>query len=114
MRTVNRLGIVLVLGSAFAYAETWTGKLLDADCLSRNAKAACTPTTSSSSFALEVSGMKYKFDQAGNKKTAEALKKSESGAERAKNPDEQNAGITATVDGTLRGEQIDVTSITVQ
>ncbi len=113
MRTVNRLGMLFVLASAFAYAETWTGKLVDADCVSKNATAACMPTASTKSFALEVSDKSYTFDQEGNKKAAEALKASQSGAERAKNPDMENSEITATVDGTLVGQRIEVTSINV-
>ncbi len=115
MRTVNRWGMLFVLASAFAYAETWTGKLVDADCVSKNANAACMPTASTKAFALEVSDpdRSYTFDQEGNKKAAEALKASQSGAERAKNPNEENSEITATVDGTLVGQRIDVTSITV-
>ncbi len=114
MQTVTRLGLALVLAAAFVYAETWTGKLYDADCLSRDAMAACTPTTSTTSFKLEVSGKKYMLDEEGNKKAAEAFRKSESGADRAADPEEEHdTGITATVTGTLHGERIDVDSITV-
>jgi hypothetical protein len=117
MRVTSRLGALFVLASALAFAETWTGKLLDANCASKGATSestmeACTPTSSTSSFVLEVSNKKYTLDQEGNKKAVAAFKESQSGAERAKDP-EQYSGITATVNGSLRGEEIQVTSIKV-
>src|ERR1700736_5595306 len=32
MKTIGKLGIMLCLGAAFSYAESWTGKVLDASC----------------------------------------------------------------------------------
>jgi hypothetical protein len=75
-------------------------------------------------FALQVSDKLYKFDSEGNKKAAEAYKKSKSGAERAEDPDEPKDGgsmpmkhseeISATVEGTLVGDMIRVETIEVQ
>ena len=111
---MNRLGMLLVLACAFAFGETWTGKLMDADCHSKDAMSARNPTAPTSSFLFQVSGKGYTFDQEGNRKAAEAIRNSASGAERSKNPNEKGGGdMTATVSGTLRGQQIQVSTITV-
>ena len=114
MHIAFRVSTLLVFVSALVFAETWTGKLIDASCASQQPEAACTPTTSTGSFALRVDEHTYRFDADGNKKAAEAFKKSESGAERAKNPSMPDTGVTATVTGSMANNQIRVESIEVQ
>jgi hypothetical protein len=102
-----------MFAAALAYAETWTGRLLDANCATRQTTAACAPTSSSTAFAVDVNGKILKLDSEGNKKAAEAFKSYNSGAERAKEPNSQYSQVTATVNGTMKGNQIKVDSIEV-
>jgi hypothetical protein len=120
MRTASKLGLLLVFVSALACAETWSGTLYDAKCVSQQKTmdlSACTPTASSTMFILQVSDKRFKFDSEGNKKAAEAYKTSRSGAERAENPEEagmdteHSEAVTATVQGTLTGDEIRVQTI---
>ena len=73
----------------------------------------CAPTSSTTGFAVEVNGKILKLDSEGNKKAAEAFKAYNSGAERAKEPNSQYSQVTATVNGTMKGNQIKVDSIEV-
>jgi len=114
MRLSYRLGTLFVFVSALAWAETWTGRLVDASCADPQRIEACTPSNSTSSFALYAGEKFHKFDAEGNKKAAAALEKSGSGAERAKDPNAPARGFTATVNGTMTRDQIKVDSIEVQ
>ncbi len=126
MRTASKLGLLLVFVSALACAETWSGTLYDAKCVSQHKTkdmSACMPTESSTAFAFQVSDKMYKFDSEGNRKAAQAYKQSRSGAERAENPDapktpdmgeKHNETVTATVEGTLAGDEIRVETIQVK
>jgi len=104
---------VLLFGAAIAFAGTWTGQLLDANCATHQTIAACAPTSSTTAFAVDVNGKILKLDAEGNKKAAEAFKSYNSGAERAKEPNTQYSAVTATVEGTMKGNQIKVESIQV-
>ena len=86
MLRVFTLTAILVFASAFAFAETFNGTLVDAACAAQQKTATCAPTATTSSFALQVSGKMLKLDAEGNKKAAEALKDSSSSADRAKDP----------------------------
>jgi hypothetical protein len=108
------LSAMLLVASAFAFGETWTGKLVDANCIAQDQSAACTPNVSTTSFALVASGKAMNLDEAGNKKAAEALKASNNGAERAKDPNALNGQVIATVTGTQDGDKIKVETIQVQ
>jgi len=114
MSKVFTLSAVLLFASALAFGETFTGGLVDANCAAQQANAACTPTASTTSFALEVSGKMLKLDADGNQKAADALKASNSNADRAKNPDAPDTQVIAKVQGTLKGDQIKVDTIEVQ
>jgi hypothetical protein len=123
MRTIGKLGALFVFVAAMAYAETWSGRLVDASCDMEKQTASCVPTKDTTAFALVTSDAKlYKFDEEGNKKAAEALAKSESGAEREMEPEadasetEGDGGshdIMATVSGTMREGHIEVESVEV-
>jgi len=111
MRRVFTLCAVLVFGSALAFAETYTGTLVDAGCAAQDMNAACTPTASTASFAIQAAGKVLKLDATGNKKAADALKERNSSADRAKDPNAQNNAVTAIVQGTLNGDEIKVDTI---
>jgi len=100
--------------TGLALAENWTGKLVDASCAADQQKAAtsCDPTSSTTAFAIVVSGKAYKLDDAGNTKAAEAMKNR---ADRSTNPNAPptttvTAKVTGTKDGdnTLKVETIEV------
>jgi hypothetical protein len=55
MRKALRMTALVAFVSALAYAETWTGKLVDASC-DQQKNAACAPTASTSSFAFASLG----------------------------------------------------------
>ena len=113
MRRILTLGAAVLFLSALAFAETYTGKLVDARCAEQQKDAACTPIASTAEFAIQVSGKTLKLDASGNKKAAEALKESNNGAERAKDPNNPDDQVMATVQGTLHGDEIKVDSIAV-
>jgi len=105
----------LAVASSFAvlaFAETWSGTLVDASCAAdKKPSAECAPTSSTSSFAVVLAdGKTVKLDAGGNSKAADALKNS---ADRSKNPD-KNTAVTATVTGTLSGDTIQVENIDVK
>jgi hypothetical protein len=113
MRKVCILSAVLVFASVLAFADTYTGPLVDASCWSQQQKVEmCTPSASTSSFAIQASGKVLKLDAEGNRKAADALKSSANGADRSKNPGAAMT-VTATVQGTLSGDEIKVESIQV-
>ena len=115
MKTIVKLGLALGMLAAISYGETWTGKLLDANCQDRSQQnpadskekgnlTACAATPSTGSFALETSdGNVYKLDPAGNSKAATALRG---------NPD--NKSPIADVSGVLEGQILKVDSISVR
>jgi len=70
MKTIEKVGIMLCLGAAFTYAETWTGKVLDASCYDAQKTATkshedlartCVPTATTTDFAIQTAdGKVYK------------------------------------------------------
>jgi hypothetical protein len=106
----------------FCYAETFSGKLIDAACYensqtsSRTATSAdrsstgkldkeCAPTASTSNFAIQTSGKKvYKLDHAGNTKATEAM---QSGAIKPDN----DGDVHVSVSGSKTGNSVKVDSI---
>lgn len=75
MRRVLYLLVLAVGASLTAYADDWTGDLVDAVCAQQQEKTVpCDATLSTTVFALDVSGKIYKLDPAGNAKAAAALK----------------------------------------
>ena len=79
MRKITRIAAMVSLFSAFCFAETWTGKLVDANCHAQNEKkptpAVCAPTATTVSFGIETAdGKFYQLDQSGNGKAAAAIK----------------------------------------
>jgi predicted RNA methylase len=112
-RMIASLG-VLLFTAGLALAGTWTGRLLDANCATRQTSAACAPTSATTAFAVDVNGKILKLDAEGNKKAAEAFQSYNSSAERAKEPNSQNSPVTATIQGTMKGNQLMVDSIDIR
>jgi hypothetical protein len=101
---------------ALASAETWTGRLIDANCYDQQTEqkniGACVPTSATSSFALYASGKLFRFDESGNTKAAAAIKDR---ADRSTDPEKPMNGeiavkVTGAVDndGKLKVETIEV------
>ncbi len=113
MRRILTTCACLAVFSVLALAESWTGRLVDSSCYDQQKTAtACDPTSSTTSFALVVSGRAYKFDSEGNSKAADALK---SRADRSANPNNPpSPQVSAKVTGTRDGDTIKVDSIEVQ
>jgi hypothetical protein len=115
MKTIAKLGLALGVFAVMSYAESWTGKLIDAACHDRSQQnpadskqkselASCDATASTTSFAIQTSdGKVYKLDASGNAKASTALKG---------NPDNKNP--TATVSGSMEGQTVKVDSISVR
>jgi hypothetical protein len=109
----------LVLWSAFAailavpaFAGTWSGTLLDGNCYSQQKSAkSCGASSTTTAFALDVSGKIYNFDEAGNTKAAAALKNR---ADRSVEPNARETPVAATVTGTVEGNTLQVDTIQVQ
>jgi hypothetical protein len=115
MKTVAKLGFVLGAFAAMGYAESWTGKLIDATCHDRSQQnpaeskqksdlASCDASASTTSFAIQTAdGKVYKLDASGNAKASTALKG---------NPDAKNP--MATISGSMEGQTVKVDSISVR
>jgi hypothetical protein len=113
MRRILTLSAALVFVSALAFAETFNGNLVDAQCAAQQKDATCNATASTTAFGIQVSGKMLKLDAEGNQKAAEALKASSNSADRAKDPNAVDSQVTATVEGTLKGDEIKVEKIEV-
>lgn len=114
MLKIITVGAVLVFGSALAFGETFSGKLVDASCMAQQqSSAACAPTTSTTIFALQVSGKMLRLDTDGNRKAADAMKASGSSADRAKDPN-ASSQVMAKIEGTLADDQLQVDTIEIQ
>lgn len=114
MRRLLTVCAYITVFSALALAESWTGRLVDANCYDQQkAATSCDPTASTTNFALMVSGNAYKFDSAGNSKATDALK---SRADRSTDPATPATGaVSAKVTGTKQDDNtIKVESIEMQ
>jgi hypothetical protein len=111
MRKILLSTTLLGVFSMCALAANYSGKLLDASCYDQQKKAeSCKASGSTTAFALEVSGVVYKLDSAGNAKASDALKNRADRSDPSKPP----AEIMAKIDGTEKGGVIAVESIAVQ
>ena len=112
MRRILTSTALLTLFAAFAFADSWSGTLIDVNCY-RQAKdaTACTPTSSTTAFALNSSGKVFVLDDAGNTQASAALK---SRADRSTVPEGKNSPINAKVTGTKNGDMLKVDDVEVQ
>jgi hypothetical protein len=127
MRIILKSASVLAITALFsvlAFAESWSGALVDASCWDNHhsqdqnkqensATGSCAATSSTTTFGIMVAGKVYKFDEAGNTKAGSALKNR---ADRSAPGSSQGttSGTMAKVEGTKNGDIISVDSVEVQ
>jgi hypothetical protein len=122
MKTATKLGIIVCLTAMASYAESWTGKLIDASCYNSNKAAPasvdhkgaptsgekldrdCAPTATTSAYALHANGKVYMLDSSGNAKAAADF---QGGAIK---PD-KDGDVHVTVSGKMQGDTISVDSL---
>jgi len=110
-KTLTLLALTAVCSVA-AFGDDWSGKLIDASCYSQSKKAAsCDATTTTTQFALDVSGKIFTLDANGNTKAMAAVKNR---ADRAADPNNPSKAVMAKVSGTESGGTITVDSVDVQ
>ncbi len=123
MRKATLVFLLAIAASSMAFADSWTGKLLDASCYDRShdskqspSAESCTATSQSSAFVLESQGKVFRLDAAGNTRAAAAIR---SRADRTA-PGQATPGqsalrdVMAKVDGNEAAGTITVTAIDVQ
>src|SRR5256885_6467238 len=112
MRKILSSFAILAAFSALALADDFSGKLVDATCISKDKSAACDPTAATTAFGVMVADQVYTLDDAGNAKAVEALKNR---ADRATDPAKPAPAITAKVVGSKEpGNIVKVTSIEIR
>jgi hypothetical protein len=98
--------------SGLAFAEDWTGRLLDSSCYAQNKTAKpCDATSSTTAFLIDVNGKVYKLDAAGNAKALDALKnRADRAAGNAQSAGPVNAKVTGAMEGSdsIKVDRIDV------
>jgi hypothetical protein len=109
MKKFASIATVLVMAAAFCFADTFTGKLVDAACKASNqgkdvsAVANCAATADTHLFAIELPDTKIlNLDAAGNEKATDAIKNS------------RKTDFRATVTGSLDGQTLKVQTIELQ
>jgi len=111
MQKFLRIGVIAAALAITGFAETYSGRLLDATCIEQNKSKVCDPAGNSIAFAMEISGKIYRLDDAGNSKAVKALR---SRADRQKDPALPVNTVTAKIEGTLDGDILKVDTIDVQ
>jgi hypothetical protein len=113
MRSILIATACVAVFAGLCLAETFTGKLIDASCAAQQkGTTSCSPTDSTTMYAIDVSGKVYKLDDSGNAKVADALKNQ---ANRDANPDAtKKAALTARINGTLDGDVLKVDTVEVR
>jgi len=119
MKTTTKLGLILCIAGVAAYAESWSGKLIDTSCLDRFSTAAnsgkkaldldkidkdCAPTSATTAFAVLDGDKIYKLDAKGNSKVLADIY---GGAIKA----DHDKDVHVTVSGTKNGDTIMVDSV---
>jgi hypothetical protein len=107
MKRFASIAALFIMVATFAFADSWTGRLVDAACKVSNqgdpAMASCPVTTATNLYAIELSDSKVLIlDAAGNEKAANAIKNI------------QKTNLRATVTGSLDGQMVKVDKIEVQ
>ena len=100
-------GILFVLGSSLALAETWTGTVVDVMCKDKdlaNHTSKCAIACAKSGFGVVLADGKFmKFDESGNSKALAAVKATS-----------RDKDLKAKVSGTSDGDVITVETIEIQ
>lgn len=111
MLKITKIAAMASLFSAFCFAETWTGKLVDASCYMQNERkssntattASCAPSAATTSFGIQTSdGKFYQLDSTGNGKAVAAMKTDYR---------KDNATVTGTIESngkTLKVDSLDL------
>ena len=107
MRKLAVFAAAASLLSVAAFAETWNGTLVDVMCKDKDIAGhtrKCALGCAKSGFGLVTSDGKFvKFDETGNAKALAALKASE-----------KEKDLKAKVEGTLDGDTVQVSSISIE
>ncbi len=116
MRRLLILTTSIGLFAVLSWAESYSGKLIDASCLDKPnpTVASCQPSSATGTCALADNSQKvYKFDQKGNTKAADALKNR---ADRSSDPNASSKGdvVVAKITGTMNEGIVTVETIEVQ
>jgi hypothetical protein len=112
MQRLFILAASAALFSTLAFAETWTGRLIDGNCGNADKMAKeCDAGHSTTSFLLVIEGKAYSLDPAGNKLAVQAIKNR---ADRAADPSNPKSEVTAKVTGDKEGDTLKVASIEVE
>jgi hypothetical protein len=112
MRRILTTTAFLALFASLAFAESWSGTLIDATCYNQSKNATpCAATSATTAFALNVSGQVFTMDDAGNTMAAAVLKNR---ADRSTDQDGKSSPITAKVTGTKDGDTLKVDNVEVQ
>jgi hypothetical protein len=113
MQRLLTLAASAALFSTLAFAETWTGRLVDGNCANPDKTAKeCDAASSTTSFMLIVDGKAYTLDQTGNKMALDAIKNR---ADRAADPNNpKSSQIMAKVTGDKDGNTLKVAGVEVQ
>ena len=119
MKTTSKLGIILCMAGVASYAESWSGKLIDATCYEGQSTAAkagqkppkvdkldkdCAPTAATSVFAVLSDGKIYKLDAEGNAKVADDMR---GGALKA----DKDGDVHIKVTGSRTGDTVSVDKV---
>jgi hypothetical protein len=108
MKRFASISTLFVMAATFAFAGSWTGRLVDASCKVSNegsdsSMASCPVTAATNLFAIELPDAKVLIlDAAGSEKAADAMKHI------------QKTDLHATVTGSLDGQTVKVDKIEIQ
>jgi hypothetical protein len=113
MRRFVTLAASATLFSVLAFADTFTGRLVDANCANQDKTAKeCDAGSATTAFLLIVNGKAYQLDNDGNQKVMAAMKDR---ADRSANPNAQAPStINAKISGDKAGDVIKVTTVELQ
>jgi hypothetical protein len=115
MKTTVCLLAASSIFSVLAFAENWSGKLIDATCNDQKEQTkamSCDASETTTAFAIDAGGKIYKLDAAGNTKAATAMRNR---ADRSANPAKPMTGaVNAKVSGTEKDGMISTESVEVQ
>jgi len=108
MKKIALLATLFVMVATFAFAQTWSGRLVDAVCKAGSEgqdsfSASCPATAATHLFAVELPDARVlALDAAGNEKAADAVRNN------------QKLNLRATVTGLLVGRMLKVETIEIQ
>ena len=112
MRRILTSAAFLSLFAALAFADSWKGTLIDANCYEQQKNASpCAATSSTTAFALSSAGKVFAMDDAGNAKASAMLKNR---ADRTTDENAKSSPMYVKVTGTKDGETLRVDDIEVK